>query len=225
MLEQLAPGIWTVAVPLKLAGAAFGTRMTIVRIGQEGLALIAPVPIDDALAAELQALGTVCAVIAPNAFHYFYFADACKRYPDARGFIADGVAPKIGAGATGATPLSGEPDLLWKADLEQCAMQGAPQSNEVIFYHPSSRTLILTDLCFNFDPAPPGWTGFFLRLAGAHGRLAVSRLMRFVLKDREKVRAVIERILAWDFERIVVTHGSIVERDGHRLFQQATADL
>lgn len=225
MIEELVPGIWTVATPLKLAGVDFGTRMTIVRAGGDGLVLISPCPIDDALAAEIAVLGTVRAVIAPNAFHYLYFVGAAERYPDAARFLAEGVAKKLGSTPTAAVTLSAEADPIWKADLEQCMIEGAPMSNEVIFYHGASRTLILTDLCFNFDPAPSGWPGIFLRLVGAHGRLAVSRLMRFVLKDREKIRPIIKRILEWDFERIIVTHGAIVERDGQRLFREATADL
>ena len=225
MIEELVPGIWTVATPLKLAGVDFGTRMTIVRVGGDGLVLISPCPIDDALATEIDVLGTVRAVIAPNAFHYLYFVDAAERYPDAARFLAQGVAKKLGSTPTAAVTLSAEADPIWKADLEQCMIEGAPMSNEVIFYHGASRTLILTDLCFNFDPAPSGWPGIFLRLMGAHGRLAVSRLMRFVLKDRENVRPIIKRILEWDFERIIVTHGAIVEHDGQRLFREATANL
>lgn len=225
MLEELVPGIWTRATPLKLAGVEFGTRMTIVRVAGDGLVLISPCPIDDALAAEIGALGTVRAVIAPNAFHYLYFVDAAERYPDAACHLAQGVAKKLGSPPPGAVMLGAEADPLWKAELEQCRIEGAPMSNEVIFYHDASRTLILTDLCFNFDPAPSGWPGIFLRLMGVHGRLAVSRLMRFVLRDRKKVRAVIKRILEWDFERIVVTHGAIVVQDGRRLFREATADL
>jgi hypothetical protein len=49
--------------------------------------------------------------------------------------------------------------------------------------------------------------------------------MRTLLKDRKKVRPIIARILEWDFEQIVVTHGAIVMRDGRRLFRKATADL
>jgi hypothetical protein len=199
--------------------------MTIVRVGGDGLVLISPCPIDNALAAEIDALGTVRAVIAPNAFHYLYFVDATERYPDATRFLAEGVAKKLGSVPSGAVTLSAEAAPLWKAELEQCVIEGAPLSNEVVFYHRASRTLILTDLCFNFVPAPSGWSGIFLRLFGVHGRLAVSRLMRFVLKDREKVRPVIKRILEWDFERIIVTHGAIVQRDGQRLFREATADL
>jgi len=225
MIEELAPGIWTLAAPLKLAGVDFGTRMTIVRIGGDGLVLISPCPIDDALAAEIQALGQVRAVIAPNAFHYLYFVDAAERYPDAGRYLAEGVAKKLRSAPAGAVMLSAEADPLWKADLEQCKLEGAPKTNEVVFFHPASQTLILTDLCFNFNPAPSGWPGIFLRIVGAHGRLAVSRLMRTLLKDRKKVRPIIEQILEWDFEQIVVTHGAIVMRNGRRLFREATGDL
>lgn len=225
MVEELAPGIWTVATPFKLAGVDLGTRMTIVQIADDGLALISPCPIDEVLAAELRALGSVRALIAPNAFHHLYLLDAAERYPDAALFVAEGVARKLANLPPGAMTLSAESDPLWKAELEQCRVEGAPMTNEVIFFHRATQTLILTDLCFNFDPPPQGWAGIFLRLMGVHGQLAVSRLMRFALKDRSKVRPVIQRILEWDFERIIVTHGAIVTRDAHRLFREATADL
>jgi hypothetical protein len=225
MVEELGPGIWAVRSPLSLAGAQFGTRMTVVRIGGDGLVLIAPCPIDEALAAQLAELGSVRALIAPNAFHHFYLLDAAKRYPEAAVFLAEGVAAKLGKESVNATTLATEPDPLWKAELEQLRIDGAPSVNEVVFYHAASRFLILTDLCFNFDPAPTGWTGFFLRLAGAHGRLAVSRLMRFLLKERDQVRASVKRVFEWDFDGIVVTHGEVLRRDGPRLLAEATADL
>ena len=224
-LEAFAPGIWTVSMPLKLAGTEFGTLMTVVRVGDRGLVLIAPCPIDDALDEEIRALGRVEAVIAPNCFHYFFFLDAMKRFPEAVPFLAEGVKQKLDPAPAGARGLGEEPDAIWKADLEQCRIAGAPKVNEVVFFHPASRTLVLTDLCFNFNPAPRGWTGLFLRLAGAHGKLAVSRLMRSMLGDRTKVRAALDRISSWDFERIIVTHGANVEADAKRLFRAATADL
>lgn len=235
MIEALGSGIWTASAPLKLAGAAFGTRMTIVRVGRgtqteqtrgsEGLVLIAPIPIDDAMAAEIAKLGTVRAVIAPNAFHHFYLRAALERYPDAACYLAEGVEQKLGQRPAGARDLAPEPDPIWAGDLDQVVLEGAPLTNEVIFYHGESRTLILTDLCFNFDPAPSGWTGLFLRLAGAHGRLAVSRLMRLGIKDRAGVRATLARVLEWDFDRIVVTHGHNIKQGAKPLFVEATRDV
>jgi hypothetical protein len=45
------------------------------------------------------------------------------------------------------------------------------------------------------------------------------------MKDRAAARASIERILEWDFDRIVISHGEVTERDGKRQFQQAFAWL
>lgn len=225
MIEEMGPGLWTVSAAFSLAGAAFGTRMTVVRIGEGGLALIAPIEIDDALALELASLGKVRAIIAPNAFHHIYFLAASTRYPDARCFLAEGVEKKLGQRPPGAVDLTATPDALWQSDLSQVVLEGAPLTNEVMFFHTDSRTLILTDLCFNFDPPPGGWTGFMLRLAGGHGRMAVSRLMRIGLKDRDKVRASIGRVLEWDFDNLIVTHGHNVRGGARERFLAATGDL
>ena len=225
MLESLGPGIWTVSTPLRLAGAEFGTRMTVVKLSGGGLVLLAPCPIDDALESELRRLGTVRALIAPNAFHHFHFLEASRRFPEAACFLAEGVAEKLRELPSGTKTLAEDSDPLWRDDIDQCRIGGAPRVNEVAFFHRASKTLILTDLCFHFDPAPAGWTGILLRLAGAHGRLAVSRLMRSMLKDRAAVRTSIERIASWNFEKIVVTHGEVVRSDGYPLFLEATADL
>ena len=225
MLEERGPGIWTCSAPLSLAGAQIGTRMTVVRLADEGLALIAPVEIDDELAAELAAIGQVRALIAPNLFHHFYFLAAAQRYPDAASFLAKGVETKMGTRPEGAADLCEMPPALWQSSLEQIPLEGAPLTNEVIFFHPASQTLILTDLCFNFDPAPGGWTGIFLWLAGARGRLAVSRLMRAGFKEPERLRASIDRILEWDFENLILTHGHVIEGDAKARFVAATRDL
>jgi len=225
MIGEMGPGLWTVSVPLKLAGAQFGTRMTVVRIGEDRLALLAPIEIDDALATDLAELGNVRALIAPNAFHHFYFLAAKDRYPEATCFLAEGVEKKLGQRPSDAVDLTSVPDALWENELEQVVLEGAPLTNEVMFFHRATRTLILTDLCFNFDPGPSGWTGIFLRLAGAHGRVAVSRLMRSGLKDKALVRASIDRVLAWDFDNLIVTHGNLIRGGAKERFAAATGDL
>lgn len=225
MLEKLASGIWTVDAPLTLGGAKMGTRMTVVRLPDGGLALISPIAIDDALSADLAEQGPIRAIIAPNAFHHFYLLAAVERYPDAACFLADGVEGKLGSRPIGAKDIAATPDALWAGALEQVAIAGAPAINEIAFLHTASKTLILTDLCFNFDPAPAGWTGFFLRLAGAHGRLSVSRLMRAMLKNRGQARTSIASIKEWDFENLIVTHGHNIVGGARERFAAATKDI
>jgi hypothetical protein len=211
---------------MRLLGADIGARTVIVALRAGGLALISPGPIDDALARQLADLGGVRALIAPNAFHHFHLLAAAQRHPEAICFLARGVEAKLRGRPEGEVrTLGGEPDSLWASDLESCTVEGAPRVNETVFFHPPSKTLIVTDLCFHFDPPPGGWTGILLRLGGAYGRLGVSRLMRTLLRDRAAVRASIDRLLEWDFEQLVVTHGSILREDARRRFREATADL
>ncbi len=224
-LESVGEGLWTASAPLKLMGAEIGTRMTVVALPEGGLALISPISIDDALATALAGLGEVRALIAPNAMHHLFLGDAQTRYPEAICFLAEGVERKLGARPAGARDLGETPDALWRGVLEQIVIPGIPLLNEVVFFHPASKSLILTDLLFNYDPAPGGWTGLFLWLDGAYGSLAMSRLLRLVAKDRAGLRAAIEAIRAWDFARILVTHGTNVEQEAQARFARAMAAI
>ncbi len=225
MLESVGEEIWTAAAPLALAGAEFGTRMTVVRLADGGVMLISPIELDDALATEIDAIGPVRAVVAPNAFHHFYFAAVAKRYPEAACFLAAGTEEKLGDDAPTFATLGDEPEPLWKDVLDQLQVEGVPMTNEVVFLHRATKTLVLTDLCFHFDPPPGGWTGLFLRLAGARGGVKVSRLMRFSMKDEDAVRGSIARILEWDFDNLVVTHGANLIGGAKEAFRAATADV
>ncbi len=46
-----------------------------------------------------------------------------------------------------------------------------------------------------------------------------------MMKDRPAVRASLDTILAWDFDRVIVGHGRKVETDGQRVFREAFAFL
>ena len=87
--------------------------------------------------------------------------------------------------------------------------------------HPLSRTLLLTDLCFNI-PTDRSWaTRLTARILGVLGRLSTSRSFRLFLRDRDAARRSVARILAWDFDRVIISHGSMVKTDGKAAFRQA----
>jgi hypothetical protein len=44
-----------------------------------------------------------------------------------------------------------------------------------------------------------------------------------LLREPDLVRPFLARVLAWDFDRIVVGHGEVVERDGRAIFAAAFA--
>jgi hypothetical protein len=97
---------------------------------------------------------------------------------------------------------------------------GAPSLNETVFLHRASRTLLCLDLCFNVRESASFVTRLLMRVNGAYGRFGPSRIFRYtVMKDRKAMRASLDRILAWDFDRVTVAHGEILESGGHRAVQ------
>jgi hypothetical protein len=235
VLNQLAPDLWVADQPLSVLGIQLGTRMTVVRLGSSGLFIHAPIPLTPALQRELDDLGPVQAVVAPNAMHHLYIGDFMKAYPQAQFFTAEGVArkrPELRFHGV----LGDRPEFLWGSDLDQLPLRGCPKLNEVAFLHRASRTLIVSDWLFNFSSRPsdsasrpsggrPLLTRLYLRLMGAWGGPRQSRLLRAFITDKHAARESADRLLTWDFDRIVVCHGDIVDTGGHTALREATAWL
>jgi hypothetical protein len=183
-MKPICDQLWELTDTLRQPGGVrFPVRMTVVRLAGRRLALISPVPIDDAAAAALAELGEVAHVIAPNRLHTRWFAATCERYPAARGWRAEELGD--------ASP--------WP-ELEVVRVAGAPKIDETLFFHTASRSLICADLVL--------WL-----VGAGGGRLAASRAWRFLVKDRAAARASLARVLAWPIERILLAHGAIVEED------------
>jgi hypothetical protein len=231
MLRSLDRHLWVVDHPLVMPGGlAVGSRMTVVQLSDGGLFLHSPVPIDEALAAQLAACGPVRFVVAPNKFHHFYVNEVMERYPEAELHVVPGLPEKkkdlpphrlLGDAPPPDAPLSPG----WQADLDQVLVEGAPALGEVVFFHRASRTALFTDLCFNVREAPNFATRLFWRLNGALGRFGPTRMVRFTLRDKAAVRRAMDRILEWDFDRATVTHGEVLERGAHAAVREAWSFL
>lgn len=213
MLRALDQGIWVAEQPLRFLGVEVGARMTVIRLADGRLLVHSPIRRVPERLAAVQALGEVAALIAPNRFHHLFAADWLAACPGARLYLAPGLAAKR-PDLAGASLLSDEPEALWQGALEQVVVRGVPMMNEVVFFHPASQTLIATDLAFHIGPEAPAPTRLFIRLTGRYGELAPTVVERLLTRDRSAFRASLERILAWPFERVIVAHGTILERDG-----------
>jgi hypothetical protein len=52
------------------------------------------------------------------------------------------------------------------------------------------------------------------KMLRSYGRFGPSSLDPFLIRDRSAARRSLERILAWDFDRVVVAHGDVLESGG-----------
>lgn len=218
-LTPLAPDLWVATRPLPLAVGDVGTRMTVVRLGDGALWLHSPVRLDAATRAALDALGPVRAVVAPSKVHHFFVGDYRAAYPAARLYAAPGLADKRRDLAFDGV-LDDDSPAAWRGELEQHLFRGTPLMNEVVFFHPASRTLVLTDLCFNVARPMRGRARLFCWLAGARG-FGPHRLVRLGVRDRAAARRSLQRLLEWDFDRVIVTHGDVLDSGGHEAMRRA----
>src|ERR687888_1320962 len=94
-LRRLGPDLWQLEHELRLPG---GVRMpvnaTLIRLPDGGSLLYSPVPIDDAIAAEIEAIGPVRHLVAPSLMHHLWAGDAVRRWPNARLHAAPGLRAK-----------------------------------------------------------------------------------------------------------------------------------
>ena len=189
------------------------TTSTVVRLEDGTLAIHSPPPIDDAGAAELAALGDVSTLIAPNYFHWMYVGAAKERYPEARVFASPRLEKKLDGVGVGFEPLPERGSIAGLPELHVECVQGAPYVNEHAVFHERSRTLIVTDLLLNVHACESVLLKLVLRCVGAWQKTAQGPEWHFLTKDREAAARSVDAILALDFTRVVVAHGSVVEED------------
>jgi hypothetical protein len=212
-LRELDRDLFVADAPLRVRGLDMGARSTLVRLPDGGLFVHSPVRLSDALRAAVEKIGPPRALVAPNLLHHMFVPDWARAFPDARVYAPPGLEKKQ-PGLAIAAALGDAPPALWAGVLDQLPVHGAPMMQEVVFLHRATKTLLLTDLCFHVRRGS-AYTRLFMRANGAWDRFGPSRLMRHVLtRDHAALRASLERILAWDFERVIVTHGDVLERGG-----------
>ena len=222
VLRSVADGLWVAEHPLKIAGLALGSRMTVARLSDGSSWLHSPVRFVPST--DVRAVGPVSAIVAPSKVHHLMVKDWTDAYGDARLFGAPGLSQKR-PDLSFHTELGDEAPPEWDGVLDQLVIRGAPWVNEVLFLHRPSRTLIVTDAAFNIPAAPDWWTRGYLRAFGALGGFAQSRMFKLCVRDRRAVRESIDRVLAWDFDRVIVTHGEILESGGKRAIEDVFAWL
>jgi hypothetical protein len=232
--KSIAPNLWIVDQPDFNTGfAKIGTRMTVIKLANGSLFLHSPTKLDDETTQALNALGEVRAVVAPSRAHHLFVGDYIKTWPSAKlygppGLVGDIPDFRARIGARRDLKLDAvlgdSPESEWSGELDQHLFKGAPQINEVVFFHRASRSVIFTDLVFN---VPPDFKDarLFYTLVGGRGHFGPHRLIRMIIRDRKAARESVAKILEWDFDRVLVTHGDILDSGGKPKFAKAFSYL
>lgn len=209
-MQRLADNLWVFRYPLNILGTKVGRTVTVMRLRSGQLIIHSTAPFSRADVEAISALGSPGWLVEATLFHDTYARKGQAAFPN---------VPYLHAGPNG--------DLLpapaaWAGELEILLVDGMPKVREHVFLHRPSRTLITADLVFNFGPQASGWTRWFFRnVAGTGDFPGMSRMFRFFIKDRAAFKRSAETMLDWDFDRVIVAHGDIIETNGKQKLKAA----
>lgn len=222
MLRPLSDDLFVVEVPFKIGGFSLGGRMTVIRLPEGGLWLHSPVKLDAAVRGAVEALGPVRFLVAPNTMHHLWLGDWAAAYPSAKVLAPAGLRDKR-PDLRIDVELSDVMDVGQSPAIELLLAHGIPWFEEFVFFHRPSRTLLLADVAFNIHETPSWQTRTYLKLCGIYGKLGSTWFLKWMTKDKAALRAWRERVLGWDFERVVPCHGQVLERGGREAVREAFA--
>ncbi|MBR1225517.1 MULTISPECIES: DUF4336 domain-containing protein [unclassified Bradyrhizobium] len=223
MLKQFAHDIWTVdGTEIVIVGFHYPTRMAVIKLSGGGLFIWSPIQLTDGLRAEVDALGPVRHIVAPNSLHHLFLPAWKQAYPGAKVYAPPGLRKKREDIVFDAD-LGDAPSPEWDQEIDQVLMQGNVITTEVVFFHASSRTVLFTDLIQQLPASSfSGWRAVVAKLDLMVGpEPSVPRKFRLAFTNRRAARLSLERIFAWPAEKVLMAHGPPVETDARVFLRRA----
>jgi hypothetical protein len=185
--------------------------MTIMRTRSKELVIHNPIQLEESAYAQLQGLGLVAHIVAPNRFHNSDGAFYRKRFPLARFY----------------PPGSGNQwPMELRKEVDAHVFGGLRFLDETVFFHKVSKTLVVTDLVFNMQIKLEGAEKLLFQANRIYQRFGPSRIFRYgFVKNKIAAGRSLDKILRWDFDRVIMNHGTILERDGPNQLRASFAEM
>jgi hypothetical protein len=206
-LEQIDDNLW--AIEDDVPGIpGFKRRMVVVRRDDGAIVFFNAIPVPDDTLAAIAKLGKPSYLVVPNAFHTM---DA-PAFREKLGLEAFG-PPKSLAAVQARVPCKPYPEMPADAAVTVETVDGFKTGEGLLVVRSGPRaSLVVADLVLN-QPHGKGVAGFMGRLFGFTGdqpKLPKPVRLR-VLEDKDKVRALLERLAATTgLARLVPSHGLVV---------------
>lgn len=224
LFEYIADTIWIKEYPIHYAGTDFNSRMTVVRLSSGKLLLHSPCEIDEVTKAAIDGIGQVGFIVAPGSYHYFHIESAQRAFREAETFICPGIERKV-PDIRFDWLLGDRPDQRWEEDFEQVLVRGNRFIWEVAFFHKVTRTLIVVDVIENITDETQDvnwllklWWKLVFRMWN-NPKPAPEYQMGW--NDTKAAARSLGTILNWDFERIILAHGELIEDNAKDVARQA----
>lgn len=191
-------------------------------------------------------MGEVKYLTALDNEHHIFLDEWHAAYPTAKLIAPDGLRPKrekmnkslpfhyLFPSSSAKASFSIDADFDREFEYEYV---DGHANKELVFCHKPSKTLIEADLMFNLpateqmsksgeDPNSGILTKLFGALQNTRGDAKwQKRMLWYALSsgDRDGFNKSVQRISAWDFDRIIPCHGDVIESGGKGVFAKVFA--
>lgn len=211
-MKHIAENLWLLTYPLRLFGADLHRNVSIVRLSSGKLIIHSTGPFSRKDAVAISALGEPGWLVEGMLCHDTFSQEGREMFPDLSFLAPRGFSERVNFAADPLLP----PPPAWGREFEVIEVLGNDSYREHVFFHAASRTLIVADLVFNFGPDEPFWTELLLKAAvGREHSPGMSRPFRSTIDDEAAFRRSMTEMLEWDFDRVIVGHGDVIESGGH----------
>lgn len=216
VVRQLNEFVWVIERGYIFLGTFdVGGRTTLIKLPNGGLFVHAPLALTKTLKRRIDEIGEVHVVVAPNTEHIDFIEQWKTYYPNAR-YLGPPKSlarlPKVPFDRELSQNNVSDPKLAGSG-LSQFFIACAPFFNETVFVHQPTKSLLCTDLFWNYptDPDVPRTTLFW---GWAMNNVYKPVYDRILVKDRQQFISTLREMLSTEFEQIIPCHGYIVESEG-----------
>ena len=216
-MQKLAENLWLLTYPLKILGADIIRNVTVIRHDSGKLLIHTTAPFTASDIEAIHQLGEPAWLVEAMLDHDTFGNEGHAAFPDVPYFAPPGFEKRV----TCPVESLANPPSEWLSEIAVTVIEGNPSFGEHVFFHRPSRTLIVADLIFNYHKAPSLWTKLLLYPAlGTKHAPGMSKRFRGAITDKAAFKNSLENLLEWDFDRIIVGHGQVIESNGKALARE-----
>lgn len=225
--KRVADNVWIVdSGPMRVAGMPLPVRMTVIRLTSGELILHSPTQFSFTLKTQLDELGRIAHLVAPNTAHWSFTPEWQSHCPDALCWAVPGLGERPAVRKAGLRIdkvfADGAP-VEWQDEIEIVLVRGKGLVEAELF-HRASRTLVLTDMIVNLEPGKLPLAmrlgAKFLGALAPNGKAPV--YARGVIKaGGEQASQAAARLVDLNPERVLFAHGHWHDRDGRAQLERS----
>jgi hypothetical protein len=220
-LQRFGDAIWTADGPnVRFMFEMLPTRMIVVKLRDGSLWINSPVAVPTETIEQIRRIGPVKYLVAPTRLHAWRLERWHEMFPGAQ-LVSPPKHGRTSDLADLASHLGDYSAPAWSDDLDEVVFKGNAFVEEVEFLHKQSRTLIMADFIQNYELQTGDVIGNVTKWFGGVLNGGVPADIRLTFTDKKLARKCLQKLLSWDFDKLIVAHGLCVERNARAFVERS----